>query len=81
MILIMFAFSLSISSERVVMNSSRFSLAQDPEIPMARNNAQIAYDAQNDLLIIHGGWKEPTPYELSDTWSYDVDNNTFQRLS
>jgi hypothetical protein len=73
--------SLSNSAEPIVVNSSGFPLAQDTEIPIARNNPQIAYDAQNDLLIIHGGWKEPTPYELSDTWSYDVDNNTFQRLS
>ncbi|MHA2323142.1 MAG: Kelch repeat-containing protein [Candidatus Thorarchaeota archaeon] len=68
-------------SKLSAMNSSDFVFTQDPEIPVARNNLMMAYDSQSDLVIIYGGWKNPAPYELNDTWSYDVDDNTFRELS
>jgi N-acetylneuraminic acid mutarotase len=40
----------------------------------------MAYDIESDITIIYGGWKTPQPYELGDTWSYDLDNDSYVNM-
>ncbi len=49
--------------------------------PDGRANLMMAYDSESDVVIIYGGWNEPLPYELGDTWSYDYNTNTFVNMS
>ncbi|MFW9926938.1 MAG: hypothetical protein ACFFDM_09240, partial [Candidatus Thorarchaeota archaeon] len=45
--------------------------------PDGRANLMMAYDNESDVVVIYGGWNEPLPYELGDTWSYDYNSNKF----
>lgn len=49
--------------------------------PAGRANLMMAYDNESDVVIIYGGWNEPLPYELGDTWSYDYNTNKFVDMS
>ncbi|MHA2265936.1 MAG: Kelch repeat-containing protein, partial [Candidatus Thorarchaeota archaeon] len=49
--------------------------------PDGRANLMMAYDTESDIVIIYGGWNEPEPFELGDTWSYDYNTNKFVNMA
>ncbi|NIN70210.1 MAG: hypothetical protein GTO63_37140 [Anaerolineae bacterium] len=46
--------------------------------PAARSYHAMAYDASADRIILFGGWTEDSNGE---TWTYDVDTNTWNEMS
>jgi N-acetylneuraminic acid mutarotase len=51
------------------------------EEPDGRANLMMAYDSESDITVIYGGWNEPEPFELGDTWSYDFNTNKFVNMT
>jgi len=49
--------------------------------PGARADAMVAYDSESDVAIIYGGWDDPDPWELDDTWAYSYNTNTWMNMS
>lgn len=46
--------------------------------PLGRNNFGMAYDVQNDVVIMYGGWRNPNM--LDDTWAFSVGENTWTNM-
>ncbi|MHA2116965.1 MAG: Kelch repeat-containing protein, partial [Candidatus Thorarchaeota archaeon] len=49
--------------------------------PGGRADAMVAYDSESDVAIIYGGWDDPDPWELDDTWAYSYNTNTWENMS
>ncbi|MHA2313581.1 MAG: Kelch repeat-containing protein, partial [Candidatus Thorarchaeota archaeon] len=51
--------------------------------PPARGWTEMTYDSDSDLIVIFGGFEiEPEPWKiLTDTWTYDVNTNTWTEIS
>ncbi|MFW9925675.1 MAG: Kelch repeat-containing protein [Candidatus Thorarchaeota archaeon] len=69
--------SASFSDSRV----TQFITSQEVEdFPVGRANLMMAYDIESDVTIIYGGWKTPAPYELGDTWAYNLNNDSYTNM-
>ena len=62
-------------------NAIQQSIEAEVDFPIGRANLMMAYDIESDITIIYGGWKNPAPFELGDTWSYDYDTDTYTNMS
>jgi hypothetical protein len=51
--------------------------------PRARCGSPLVYDSKADCMVLFGGWQNPRCIggELSDTWIYDLDTNTWTNMS
>lgn len=53
-------------------------------LPPARSQHAMAYDSKNKVVVMFGGWRTFgwPPYDvLADTWTYDVNTNTWTEKS
>jgi len=48
--------------------------------PTALLGAAMAYDSESDRIIVFGGFDLATSRENNETWAYDVDASTWQRM-
>lgn len=48
--------------------------------PTALLGAAIGYDSASDRMIVFGGFDLGTSRENDDTWAYDVDSSTWERM-
>jgi len=58
-----------------------FALSSTYIEPGGRADAMVAYDNESDVTIIYGGWDDPDPWELDDTWAYSYNTNTFENMT
>ncbi|MHA1950430.1 MAG: Kelch repeat-containing protein [Candidatus Thorarchaeota archaeon] len=58
-----------------------FTLSSTYLEPGGRANAMVAYDSESDVAIVYGGWDDPDPWELDDTWAYSYNTNTWMNMS
>lgn len=48
--------------------------------PPARSGHRLAYDSRSDRIVLFGGF-DPASAELGDTWTFDLNNNTWTNMS
>ena len=51
-----------------------------PSGPTRRGAPELAYDAESDRVILYGGGNEVTS-QLTDTWAYDCNTNTWKEMA
>ncbi|MFX1484367.1 MAG: kelch repeat-containing protein [Promethearchaeota archaeon] len=52
-----------------------------PMSPLARRGAGMAYDSNSDLVVLFSGRNLDLPSPYGDTWTYDVDTNTWDNVT
>ncbi|MFW9796322.1 MAG: kelch repeat-containing protein [Candidatus Thorarchaeota archaeon] len=62
-------------------NSNTWTEMSPPTSPEPRNAAAITYDEESDLCVLFGGYTFTYPYELADTWVYNVSADTWTEMS
>lgn len=55
-------------------------VASSEDMPSARDTHEMAFDAESDRIVLFGGSSEHSLCDLSDTWVYDVANNSWQDM-
>ena len=62
-------------------NTNAWTNLNPPVSPSPRAEHAMAYDSRSDRIILFGGGTADYPYFSDETWSYDVDTNTWTNLS
>lgn len=55
-------------------------LKPEGSVPSLRSSFAMAYDSDNERVILFGGWSNDTSAHLNDTWAYDPATNTWNNL-
>ncbi len=60
-------------------NTNEWRNTTPPIGPSARRDAAMAYDSESDRIVLFGGYT--LDENLDDTWTYDVDTNTWTEMA
>ncbi len=61
------------------LGSNTWTNMNPPAKPCLRNSHGMAFDSENGVVVMYGGWLNPNM--LGDTWTYDLGTNTWINMS